>query len=49
MSWFRTAVVGVVVATAVLLNPGAAAANSSDAAPQHCEQMWIWWIPLPCL
>jgi hypothetical protein len=48
MGLFRATVVGVVGAAVVLLAPGVAAAGSGTA-PQHCEQMWLWWIPMPCL
>jgi hypothetical protein len=48
MGLFRATVVGVVGAAVVLLAPGEAAV-SSETAPQHCERVWLWWIPLPCL
>jgi hypothetical protein len=48
MDWFRATVAGVVTAAAVLLAPGQPAI-SGESAPQHCEQLWLWWIPLPCL
>ena len=48
MRLLRAAVIGVVGAAAVLLAPGVAAADSGTA-PQDCDQIWIWWIPFPCL
>jgi hypothetical protein len=48
MGLFRATVVGVVSAAVVLVAPGEAAAGSGTA-PQHCEQVWLWWIPMPCL
>ena len=47
MRLLRATVVGVVVAAAVLLAPGAAAADHG-ATQQDCERLWFWWIPLPC-
>jgi hypothetical protein len=52
MRLLRAAVIGIVGAAAVLLAPGAAAADSaaagSGAVPRDCERIWIWWIPFPC-
>jgi hypothetical protein len=46
MRALRASVIAVVGAAAVLFAPGVAAA---DDRSDDCDQLWFWWIPLPCL
>ena len=48
MRMIRAAAVVVVGVAAVLFAPGVAAADSGTA-PQDCDRIWLWWIPMPCL
>ncbi len=45
MRAFRATVVAVVSAAAVLFAPGVATAGDRGSG---CEDLWFWWIPLPC-
>ena len=46
MRALRTSVVAVMGAAAVLFAPAVVAVDDGSG---DCDQLWFWWIPLPCL